>query len=192
MFTPVLQSIEGSYRGRLGQGENWEGLRRAASVAHATYLAAYRSEHFEVRFVGSLQEAQTEPPARPMVTFQGGPLITAVEAQQLEPGYWAVTLEWYSRGPLTDHEIFVHVVDGSGQLVAQADGPALGGMLPIWLWQPGDRIRDVRYIEVPADDKRSYTVKAGVYAASGERLQASSANGEVYSDRAATLVTLPP
>jgi hypothetical protein len=68
-------------------------------------------------------------------------------------------------GPVSA-EIFFHVVDASGHLVAQADGPALGGMVPLWLWQAGDRVYDVRHILLPHDEG-PYTVSVGVYDSKG-------------------------
>lgn len=56
--------------------------------------------------------------------------------------------------------------DVAHHLVAQADGPALGGMVPIWLWQAGDCIRDVRYVTLPPDGG-PYTVQVGVYNGDG-------------------------
>jgi len=191
MFTPVMQ-VTDDYFGRSGEGKDWESMRDAAAAARSVYLAVYREGRFQVQVVGRLEEAQPAPADHPQVAFEAGPLIMTSAARQVEPGRWAITLDWYARGSLADHEIFVHVVDASGQAVAQSDGPALGGMLPIWNWRSGDRIRDVRYVELAERDNGPYTVRVGVYATSGERIPATSENGAPYADGAATIVTLRP
>ena len=52
-------------------------------------------------------------------------------------------------------------------MVAQADGPALGGMVPTWVWQDGDRIYDVRYITIPEGTTGPHVVQVGVYTSEG-------------------------
>jgi hypothetical protein len=54
------------------------------------------------------------------------------------------------------------VVDAWGALVTQADGPALGGLLPLPLWQPGDCLYDVRPLDLPPGGG-SFTVLVGLY-----------------------------
>ncbi len=68
----------------------------------------------------------------------------------------------------TDATVFAHLFDRGGTLVAQADGYPLLGMLPLWLWEPGEVIRDVRHFDpVPAGE---YTVRLGMWdMVTGER-----------------------
>ena len=61
-----------------------------------------------------------------------------------------------------DGEVFLHVYDADDNLIAQADGPALGGMLPVWMWRPGDYIHDIRSLDLPAS-AGPYTVQVGFY-----------------------------
>lgn len=124
----------------------------------------------------------------PLVHFEGGPDIVAVAAEAVEPDTWAVTLEWASHGPV-GAEIFVHVRDGTGALVVQADGPALGGLSPLWVWQAGDRVRDVRYFTVPAGAEPPYTVQVGIY--NGDGRFSAFANGQRFPDDAATVIVIP-
>ena len=68
----------------------------------------------------------------------------------------------------TDATVFVHLTHSDGTLVAQADGYLLLGMLPFWLREPGQIVRDVRHFDpVPA---REHTVRLGVWEpTTGER-----------------------
>jgi hypothetical protein len=61
----------------------------------------------------------------------------------------------------TDATVFAHLLDPGGALAAQADGYPLLGMLPLWLWEPGEVVRDVRHFDpVPAGE---YTVRLGMW-----------------------------
>ncbi|MFN2109608.1 MAG: hypothetical protein ACK2UI_08110 [Anaerolineae bacterium] len=142
----------------------------------------------DLREVGTVTAARTAPEGAPLVQYEGGTEIVTANAGWLAPDQCAVTLIWRSVGPVAA-EIFVHVRDGSGALVTQADGPALGGLAPIWAWQAGDEIRDVRYIQLPAGSTPPYTVQVGIY--TGERR--FPAFGEVgrFLDDAATVVVIP-
>jgi len=57
--------------------------------------------------------------------------------------------------------VFVHLLGPDGTLLAQADGYPLLGMLPFWLWEPGEIVRDVRDLgSVPAGE---YTIRLGMW-----------------------------
>ncbi len=81
--------------------------------------------------------------------------------------------------------IFVHAIDAGGQLAAQADGDPLRGLLPLSECQPGEQIRDVRFITLPPG---AYAIRVGIYnRVSGERLTAVDATGQALPDGAATI-----
>jgi len=61
-----------------------------------------------------------------------------------------VTLYWQADAqPPNDYTVFVHLLDGAGQQVAQHDGPPRDGRYPTSAWQPGDRIPDTHVLNVP-------------------------------------------
>ncbi|MFN2157385.1 MAG: hypothetical protein ACK2UX_19305, partial [Anaerolineae bacterium] len=82
-----------------------------------------------------------------------------------EQGHWELFLDWLAAGPV-DAQVFVHIVDRNGVLALQADGAALGGMVPMGIWQAGDRIHDVRHLYLP-EQGGPYTVLVGVFDGSG-------------------------
>jgi hypothetical protein len=83
--------------------------------------------------------------------------------------------------------LFVHLIDSSGQLIAQADGDPLRALFPLAECRPGEAIHDVRYLPAPASPG-SYMVHLGLYnRASGERLVALDNNGRPLADNAAIL-----
>jgi len=163
MFTPVLRETEQVF-GFRGAGLSWEEMRQFAIDHRSVWLAVYQDRQFLLKLVGAVTPAAA-PSAEALVRFEGGPVIEAANVKEHRRDEWVVTLTWLAAGPV-DGEIFVHVRDAAGNVVAQADGPALGGMTPIWLWQPGDRLTDVRYLILPGGSG-PYTVQVGVYNAAG-------------------------
>ncbi len=84
-----------------------------------------------------------------------------------------IGLRWLPAQPLTrDYSVFVHVLDGSGQLVAQADGPPAGGRWPAPYWLPNLAVDDSRHVRLPPGlPAGQYRVSAGLYRLdTGERL----------------------
>ena len=87
-----------------------------------------------------------------------------------------VRLRWLPGQPLAqDYSVFVHVLDESGKLVAQADGPPAGGQWPTRYWLAGVPVDDGRAVTLPAGlPAGRYAVAAGLYRLdTGERLPAT-------------------
>jgi hypothetical protein len=186
MFTPVLRETEHAF-GFRGEGLDWESMRRFAVDHRSVWLAVYEDERFVLRHVGSVV-TDAIPASGPLVRFQGGPVIESVAPHRAGEDVWALAFTWWAPGPVNG-EIFVHVRDTAGDLVAQVDGPGLGGTVPVWLWQPADRIYDIRYVRLP-DAGAPYTVHVGVYNDQGRfpaLIQGVRAPGD-----AAPVATIPP
>ncbi len=97
------------------------------------------------------------------------------------PGKTAtITLVWNALAPTeTDLNLFVHVVDGSGRTIGQADGPPLNGSLPTTDWRPGEIV--IQRIDIPmAKDAGAGPahIEIGWYDwRTGERLPLDGADG---------------
>jgi len=66
--------------------------------------------------------------------------------------------------PDTDYSVFVHLLDPSGQIIEQYDGPPLNGTFPTSLWRTGDIVLDARMMDLPADlAAGTYQVVIGWY-----------------------------
>jgi hypothetical protein len=83
----------------------------------------------------------------------------AIDPLPVHPGtQLRLTLYWQATGlPDTDETVFVHLLDGTGKLVAQADAPPGGTAQPTSTWEPGQVVTDVHTLTVPA------TLAGGVY-----------------------------
>jgi hypothetical protein len=80
-----------------------------------------------------------------------------------------VRLTWTSLSVPDDNmKVFVHLVDGGNQVIAQKDYPPLGGSFPTFLWFPkwipGQTVVDPYRLTVPEGTPRGdYRIEAGMY-----------------------------
>lgn len=98
-----------------------------------------------------------------------------------------VTTRWLATQDfIEEFTIFMHLVDDTGALVAQADGPADNNNFPIRWWQQGDVVDDERTIDLPDGLAAGlYRLEYGFYRpADGMRLPAFDAQGQPIPDAA--------
>lgn len=76
-----------------------------------------------------------------------------------------VTLYWLAlRESSVNYKAFVHLLDGSGQVIAQHDGDPVGGYTPTTRWRSGEIIADTHRLLLPSGlAPGSYGLKAGMY-----------------------------
>jgi hypothetical protein len=124
---------------------------------------------------------------QPIATFNGR--LQLAEAA-LDANNQRLTLIWNCLAPLgPDETIFVHIFDASGRLIDQADGAPLHGLFSLSECQPGEQIRDVRSLALPAD---TATIKTGVYnRATQQRLEAIDTIGNPLIDDAVIVDARP-
>ena len=76
--------------------------------------------------------------------------FAAAEPVPGEP--WDVTLFWEAlERPAKDYTVFVHLLDGEGQVVAAHDGMPLDDRFPTSAWRPGIVVPDTHALALPAD-----------------------------------------
>ena len=84
-----------------------------------------------------------------------------------------IDLRWRALAALPlDYTTFLHLIDGSGQLVAQADAEPRSGTYPTSVWQPAEIVPDSYLLPVPATAVAGrYALRVGLYRRdTGERL----------------------
>jgi hypothetical protein len=103
-----------------------------------------------------------------------------------------LTLYWRAEAPIEEEEVvFVHVLDGSGELVWGADGPPLGGLYPTSAWRPGTVVADPRRLSLEALSPDTYTLAVGLYDPDSlARLPVRDGEGWPVADDAAPLMRL--
>ncbi|SRR5579884_1309898 len=100
------------------------------------------------------------PAGAPEISFADG-IDLLVHGASGTAGELQLDLIWGARAqPSKDYTVFVHLLDSSGRLVAQADSQPRGGAFPTSLWRPGDRIADRHTLRAPPGH---YSVEAGLY-----------------------------
>ena len=92
-------------------------------------------------------------------------------------------LYWRAIASITqDYTVFVHLVDSSGQLAAQADSEPRSGAFPTSAWVAGDVIPDDHVLNLPAGlAPGQYSLHVGLYLApDGPRLPLRSPAGDTF------------
>jgi hypothetical protein len=90
-------------------------------------------------------------------------------------GLLKLTLFWESQRPVDErYDVFIHIINSSGEIVAQSDNEPVLGLAPTNRWLPGDIIRDDHLITWSQDlPIGTYSVWLGMYLRdTGERLPA--------------------
>ncbi len=102
-------------------------------------------------------------PRTPAVRF-GDAIELVSHAVAAGDGGATVTLYWRARQPLVqEYTVFVHVLDATGQVVAQADGVPCGGRYPTIDWLPGEIVEDVHRVALPAGAAGPFHVAIGLF-----------------------------
>jgi hypothetical protein len=104
----------------------------------------------------------------------------------------ALTLTFYWEAQTAadrDWTVFVHLLEGTGKLVAQADGQPFGGRYPTTVWGTGELISDAHALSLPDPLAAGpYQLLVGLYDLnSGERLALFDADGQPLPERAVRL-----
>jgi hypothetical protein len=144
-----------------------------------------------LRIPGHTPECPAASNLTDAVDFGHAIALTGATHSQPTASALAVSLCWASLAPAPqDYTVFVHLYDTNGTLVADGDGPPMGGAFPTGLWQPGDMIVDTHVIALdelerpwPTATEETYRIGVGLYdPMSGERLQATQAGQVLPND----------
>jgi len=83
-----------------------------------------------------------------------------------------LNLYWEAMAPPPlDYTLFIHLVDASGAVAAQFDGPPVSGLYPTSFWDTGEQIFDSRRLDLSELPSGQYQIRLGWYdPASGQRL----------------------
>ncbi len=156
-----------------GHPVGWEELVATVRQARTIYLARYEPERIHLAEAGvypypgspprgEREERGEEHHGEPLARFGDRVALLDAACTCDETGQVHLTAYWQVEPAVkTDATVFAHLLGLDGTLVAQADGYPLLGMLPFWLWEPGEVARDVRHFDpVPAGE---YTIRLGMW-----------------------------
>ena len=87
-------------------------------------------------------------------------------------GKLTLTLYWRAlTSPEKSYLVFVHLVDGTGKLIAQADGMPANWLRPTTTWREGEVIIDEHTLTLPPElPEDTYHLYVGLYEPDGQRL----------------------
>ncbi len=155
---------------------------QAARDANRVYVIAYGERDLTTRYAGGLQEqgASSEGSFRALYAEH---VALAQAKVHREADQIVVMLDWRCLSKLEEpYTVFVHLYSSDGVLVGQDDGIPVGGTLPFVHWKPGDSVRDVRYLPLPAEQEGAF-VGVGLYRNdTGERAKAIDGTGQRLPD----------
>ena len=100
--------------------------------------------------------------------------ISAARGQKLP-----LDLFWRADRPLREaYTVFVHLIDSSGRVIADADNAPSSGLFPTDRWTVGEIVRDQHTLQVPPDlAPGDYAIEIGMYLPStGNRLSVGDAD----------------
>lgn len=138
------------------------GLYRPADVSRLR--TAGGSDHYFLGAIGA-------PPHRRQAVDLDDGISLEGSALRATPGGAEVVLIWTARGrPSREYQVFVHLLDLRGRVVAQGDGPPEDGMRKTAEWPRGETIVDVHPLSVPAGLDRGRIVVGMYRLADGTRL----------------------
>ncbi|HLY67161.1 MAG TPA: hypothetical protein VKU60_16615, partial [Chloroflexota bacterium] len=131
---------------------------------------AVRSELFDASGKPAGDSAVIQPLAVPPPTSASAPVLTPVArgfGDEIELTGYSLSgsqllLQWQAlKAPRLDYTVFIHLLDSSGQLLAQADAQPLEGDFPTTLWQPGETVLDPH--QLPALPPGVARIEVGLY-----------------------------
>jgi hypothetical protein len=142
-----------------GPQAGWEELASAVRRGYTVYLTRYEPRRIHLVEAGAASDAI---PGESLARF--GDRVALLDAVRTcdEAGQVRLTAYWQVEAKVeTDATVFAHLLGPDGTLVTQTDGYPLLQMLPFWLWEPGEVMRDVRHFNpVPTGD---YTIRLGMW-----------------------------
>jgi 4-amino-4-deoxy-L-arabinose transferase-like glycosyltransferase len=174
---------------------------------------AFRASHEWADSLQLLVYGTAQPAAAPSADVnaqfgQGQAAAGPVElvGYDLPAGPWTpgdvlpLTLFWRAGAPpAEDYQVFVHLLDANGRLVAQNDAAPAAGLRPTSGWQPGELVADPHGVLLRGSAEElapgEYGLYVGMYLpASGERLAVAGGPGEAGGDSLllATVQVAPP
>jgi hypothetical protein len=108
------------------------------------------------------------------------------ETSATSGNYFRLLLYWEALTEMSrSYTVFVHLVDESGQMWAQADGLPANGMYPTWAWLEGETVEDEHLVLLErAVPPGTYHLAIGVYELETlQRLPITNSEGTPMGDQ---------
>jgi hypothetical protein len=160
----------------MGDAADWPGLAAAITSVERVYRSYPSADAIAMRYAGRTLDVTAQTP---LVEYGAAVELIDAELNVLDGHVLAIMLRWQYVGGADDAQVFVHVLNDAGELVAQSDGVVMD-MLPFWQWPVGRQVEEVRYIAL-GDVGGSLHVNVGLFNGAG-RLAPFDLHGQGYAD----------
>lgn len=143
-----------------GENTSPEALFAAALESDAVYLTDYAPDgSLRLRQVGAVRPATSG--ANGLARL--GDAVQLVGTQISMGEALTVHSTWRCFQPLAGGDtLFVHFWK-DGRFWGDADGDSLGGLIPLWAWQTGTEVMDIRLVDAARFEPGYYEVRVGIY-----------------------------
>jgi hypothetical protein len=176
-FPLVFPQLNNLYFSTWGEKLDWNAMAVKAHEAGQVLLVRYADDKVELKNVGEVRPTSNAS-ATAQVSFADRIWLTRVE-HRLVSGTVELNLTWQVNQP-SGEDIFANLLTCDGEVLGLSGGASLGGTYPIWLWQAGETIDEVRYIPLDAAHQQGcYRLELGLFdPANGNRTIAKDASGQ--------------
>ncbi len=171
----------------------WDGPKLAVT-AHEydqVWVTLYNDNAIETVLGGRVERGATIAPPLYVASFDRKAYLLEATLE-VQARVAIAQLQWKFIADLHDVTVFRHVLDCNGNLIGQADGDTLAGLVSFAGLEPGTEVYDIRFIPLePISGDGCHILSVGLYSADGSRVQALDPDGEVYPDRAVPVASPP-
>jgi hypothetical protein len=157
-------------------------LFEAARWADRVYLTDYLPDGtLRLREVGDVRPGAASRPV--LATLGDAVRLAEAEIGEVEAHSLTLRLVWECLQPLQlGDTIFVHIWK-DGVYEGGADGDSLGELIPLYAWEAGTEVVDLRRIDLTSFEPGQHEVRVGIYNRDGgARYPALSAAGVRFAD----------
>lgn len=173
-FPLVFPQLKGIYFSTWGETLDWNAMAERVRAADRVSLVRYGDDRIEFQEVGRVLPAAGDA----IVSFDDRIWLTGQEAK-VNGSVAELQLDWRVNAT-SGEDIFANAFDCEGNMLGLSGGASMGGIYPIWLWQPGETIREIRRIPLNSlSPNGCYRIELGLFDPSnGARAEAFDENGE--------------
>jgi len=171
-FELIKKDVPNLYYAPWGDHLDWEAMAERTRKAERIWVVRYDENKIDFLELGRVAPANGEA----IVSFADRIWLTSIKSE-VKGDHLELRLSWRVNAK-SGEDIFAHALDCDGNVLGQTDGASLGGVYPIWLWQAGESIQEIR--RVPLSSASScYKVEIGLFdPKTGERTMAKDASGK--------------
>jgi len=171
-FELIKKDVPNLYYAPWGDHLDWEAMAERTRKADRIWVVRYDENKIDFLELGRVVPASGEA----IVSFADRIWLTSIKSE-VKSDYIELRLSWRVNAK-SGEDIFAHALDCDGNVLGQTDGASLGGVYPIWLWQAGESIHEIR--RVPLSSTSScYRIEIGLFdPKTGERTMAKDASGK--------------